>query len=530
MKVNKIKPFIYTLVILSIILITIYFIYINTHQNEQESIDIKYQKINMITNFRLGIYNFDSINPHLTQNKDIIQVDSLIFEPLLEITSDYKVSNCLAEEWSKISEKSYIIKLKENVKWQDGTNFTANDVKYTIKSIKNDKKSIYLENVINIDKVEVIDSYTIRLDLKKEISFFEYQLIFPILSQKQYENQNVNESTQIPIGTGKYKITKLEEGIIELTKNEQWHNIENEDQNIETITILIYENAGQMYDGFKSGEIDLINTNSTNYEEYIGSIGYQNKEYKGREYDYLAFNCENTVLQYIEVRQAIQKVINKESIVFDLLDDKAYVADFPLDFGSYIIKDIQLSIDSNLKEANKLLRDYGWKYKNEVWSKEIDGIIKELNFKLVVNKENEKRINVAEEIKRQLEEFGIKITIQKLSDNDYKKTLDNHKFEVILTGVYNGYSPELDEFFGEANLANYSNEEINSISREIDRISSESLQKEKYKQIIEICKKEVPYIGLYRNKSTIIYNQTVMGDITPNNYSIFYNFNKWYRQ
>lgn len=530
MKVNKIKIFLVLLVILSIIGGIIYFVYANNQEEKPEDIQVKYETVNMITDIRFGVSSFDSINPHITQNKDIIQIDSLIFEPLLEIMQDYKITACLAEECSKVSEKSYVIKLKENVTWQDGTDFTAEDVKFTIETIQENKNSIYLENVKDINKVEIVDTYTLRLELNERISFFEYQLIFPILSKKQYENQDMEKSAEIPLGTGKYKITKLENDVIELTKDEEWHEIENENSNIKTITIYIYETAGDVYNSFRQGNIDLIHTNNINYEEYIGSMGYQKKQYTGREYDYLALNCENAVLQYKEVRQAIQKVINKEKIVSSILENCAYVANFPLDYGSYLMENLELSVNSSQEEATKILKDAGWEYEYGIWSKEIDGRTRTLNFNFIVNEENEQRVKVAEEIKSQLEDFGIEITIQKLTNSNYQRVLENQEYEIILTGVYNSYSPELNSFFGENNLANYKNEEFQSLLKQVDEMSSEELQKETYKRIVEIYKEEVPYIGLYRNKVTVAYGQNVMGDITPNNYSIFYQFSDWYRQ
>ena len=187
MKKNKVKLFLCLCVLLGIIGGVIYFICTTKQEDKQGEIDVKYEKMNMITNFRLGIAKYDNMNPHITQNKDIVQIASLIFEPLLTITQDYRIENYLAKEWSKVSNKSYIIKLKENVKWQDNSDFTAEDVKFTIEEIKKSKKSIYLENVKDIQKVEVVDNYTIRLELKNEIPFWEYRLIFPIISKKQYE-------------------------------------------------------------------------------------------------------------------------------------------------------------------------------------------------------------------------------------------------------------------------------------------------------------------------------------------------------
>lgn len=530
MKIKKSKLIIFILIMLAIIGVIAYIIYANTKKDKPEDIDVKYEKVNMYTTFRLGVSNFDSINPHITQNKDIVQINSLIFEPLLEITQDYKIKNCLATEWSKVSNTAYVLKLRENVKWQDGTDFTADDVKFTIEKIKEDEKSIYLENVKNIQKVEAVDSYTIRIELLKETPFFEYQLIFPIISKKQYEGKNIAKSSEIPLGTGRYKIAKIEKDKIELTKNEEWHGIKTENPNIKTVVISLYDSMGEVYNAFRLGNIDLVNTNNVNYEKYIGSMGYQKKQYRGREYDYLSFNCDNTILKNIEVRKAIQKVIDKDKIVTTVLEGRAYVANSSLDYGSYLINDMQLSTTKNTQEASKILKEAGWQYELGLWSKEIDGKTRTLNFDLTVNEDNELRVKVAEEIKEELENFGIQIKIKKVSNNNYQSILKNHKYEIVLAGVYNAYSPDLSGFLDEENLANYKNDEVRSIMQEISNMTSEELQKERYEKLIQICQREVPYIGLYRNQVTTAYGQSVKGDVTPNNYSVFYNFNYWYRQ
>lgn len=530
MKKNKVGIVLGLCIVLGVIGLVIYFTYGVKQEDKQGNIDVKYEKTNMITNFRLGMAKYDSINPHVTQNKDMIQIASLIFEPLLTITQDYRLENCLAKEWSKVSNKSYIIKLKENVKWQDNSDFTAEDVKFTIEEIQKNKKSIYLENVKDIQKIEVVDNYTIRLELKKEIPFWEYRLIFPIISKKQYEGKDIAKSKELPIGTGKYKITRLDKEVIELTKNENWYNIEKEDSNIKTITISLYQDMGEVYNSFKLGNIDLVHTSNPKYEEYIGSMGYQKKQYPGREYDYLAFNCTNAVIQNVEVRQAIQKAIDKGKIVSSVLEEKAYIANFPLDYGHYLTKDLEWGEVFNPEEANKILKDNGWRLEYGIWYKVIEGRTRALSFTITVQEKNERRIKVAEEIKKQLETIGIQITIQKVSDSDYKKILANHQYEILLTGVYNGYGPELNGFLGEGNLANYENTQIDTLLKEVSTMSSEDLQKEAYRKIVETWRREVPYLGLYRNQAIVAYGQSVRGDVTPNNYSILYQFSQWYRQ
>ena len=68
-------------------------------------------KINKEMN--LGICNFDTINPLLTQNKDVQYVDKLVFNSLVNVNKNFEIENDLAQEISKINDKTYIIKTKE---------------------------------------------------------------------------------------------------------------------------------------------------------------------------------------------------------------------------------------------------------------------------------------------------------------------------------------------------------------------------------------------------------------------------------
>ena len=111
-----------------------------------------------------------------------------------------------------------------------------------------------------------------------------------------------------------------------------------------------------------------------------------------------------------------------------------------------------------------------------------------------------------------------------------KRRLKQKDYEIILTGVYNSYSAELTYFYGEDNLANFENEEMNNLLNEVKSIADENMLKEKYKNIINISKDEAAYIGLYRNKNTVISGPGSMRDTTPNNYTTYYNLYNWYRQ
>ena len=86
-----------------------------------------------------------------------------------------------------------------------------------------------------------------------------------------------------------FKITSYDEKIITLEKNTEYWNKE-KNSVLEKININIYQTMGEVYNDFKNGNIDAINTSQSSVSQYIGSIGFASVDFNGREYDYIAFN------------------------------------------------------------------------------------------------------------------------------------------------------------------------------------------------------------------------------------------------
>ena len=168
----------------------------------------------------LAISNFDSINPIITSNKKVQDIDRLVYEPLIGITEDYKLDYVLAKECDKTSGNTYIIKLRQAVKWSDGSKFTSDDVKFTIDKLKENSNSVYSKNVSSIQEVDIIDNYTLKIILSSEVKHFEYYLNFPILSNSYYADTDFwnTEKNKAPTTTGRYKISEVSHSTIILEK------------------------------------------------------------------------------------------------------------------------------------------------------------------------------------------------------------------------------------------------------------------------------------------------------------------------
>ena len=521
MKENKFR-ILFILVVLVIIVFAIFKICGKNTPKILEN-ELHYEREIVLTSLRLGIAEFDSINPLISKNKEVINMSPIMFEPLFTLNEQYKLQDCLAKEYSKLSNYCYIVKIKDNIKWNDNTNFTLEDVIFTINKIMQLPDSIYYNNVSNIKNIEKVDYNTLKINLNTEDPWFQFKLIFPILSNTQYKEQDFLKS--IPVGTGMFKITKDSENNIEAEKNNSWWDIETKNSKVEKIKIYKYSSVGDLYNNFKLGNIDLINTNNTNIQEYVGTIGLNIKEYQGREYIYLALNCNNRILNNKEVRQAISYSIDKDTLVSKTLNNKYNTSNFILDYGSYLYKEEKMN-NYNIKKAKELLETAGWKLNYGKWQK--DGKYIELN--LVVNSKDETRIKIAESIKEQLEDFGMKIYINKVTLNTYNSYLKNKNYDIILTGIYNSYSPDLNTLYNKNNLANYKNEEVFEILTNINNTTDENIIKEKYNRIVEILQEDIPYIGICRDKNIMVCSPNLIGEILPNNYTCYHNIDTWYRQ
>lgn len=424
-----------------LIVFAVYYIYNKEDNSPKNDVStVTEVQTSEITNIRLGLSNLDTFNPIVSKNQTVQDISKLIYEPLLTAQEDYRLENTLLAEWSKAENKVYLIKLRDGVKWHNGSDFVPEDVKYTIEQIKKlGEEYIYYSNVKNIENVEIVGNNILRIYLYEEEPFFEYNLIFPIICASFFGDDNLksSEKSNIPMGTGMYKIQAVDlKSGLELKSNPYWWNIENKKAKSDKISIKIYPSASEVYNAYKLGSIDFLNTTrNTNVEKNIGTIGYNSKEAYGREFDYLALNSERDALSNKEVRQAVMYAINKQDIINNAYGSKYVEADYPLAYGSYLYNNSGSNYEYNLDKAKQILQDNGWEYTNKYWQKKIERNNVRIRLDLLVNSSNAVRVSAANIIKTNLEEIGIGVNVISVKDRTYDNYIANKNYDIILTGV-----------------------------------------------------------------------------------------------
>lgn len=529
---NNIFGYIFILFIIVIMGFAIYRVKIqNADKNTDNGVSstANTQEVEKGKEITLAISDFDNINPIITSNKKVQDINRLIYEPLINITEDYNIEYTLAQECAKNSNNIYIIKLRQGVKWSDGSKFTSDDVKYTIDKLKENENSVYSSNVRPIKEVDIIDNYTLRIILSQDVNNFEYYLNFPILSSSYYLDNDFwnTEKNKAPITTGQYKISEVNNNTIVLEKNQNWWNIKKDTTIIEKITINLYSTVAEIYNAFKMGSIDLISTENGAYQDYIGTIGYDVAEIEGREFVFLALNTQSGILSDVNVRKAIRAALDKDRVISNSFGNMYKTANFPLNTGSYLINEQEENF-YNIEEKNNLLSSSGWELKNGLWQKIENYRTKVLSLNLVVRANDNTRCRAAEDIKEQLKEQGILVNIIYADDSSYNSYLNNINYDIMLGSIKQSIAPDLSTYFGYNNLAKYNNSEIDDIMNIAKNSTDSNELKAKYQRLYEIYNDEVPYIGVARNKIMVVKNTELVGDIKANWYNMFYNIKEWY--
>ena len=113
------------------------------------------------------------LNPFASSSAYDWQVLGIVYESLIAIDPyDLEDIPWLAKSWEietiQEEEKQRTVltfQLRDDIKWHDGTPFTANDVKATIEFMKNNRIPRYLDNVDDVKEITIPDSYTLRVTM-----------------------------------------------------------------------------------------------------------------------------------------------------------------------------------------------------------------------------------------------------------------------------------------------------------------------------------------------------------------------------
>lgn len=491
--------------------------------NENEEVKEVVVDNTYIGELLLPLIEIDTLNPILTNNKQVSDTLKLVYEPLFDFDNKNHLVSALGLDYMEKDEHTWIVTLRKDVSWHSGKVFSADDVIFTINSIKANPQSIYTTNLKNVNYAEKTDDYSVAIYLNERDMNFAYKLTFPIIPDYYFRDSlSDTEKCSRPVGTGPYKYVSSDDDTITLKFNDDWWKDVN--ARLDTIYLKKYQSYGEAIKAFKSSEIDLITTSMTSWEKKFGVIGINSYRYENEKFDTLIPNCERTILKDSSVRRAILYSINRENIIDEVFENNAIKQDILIHSNSYLADNSQ-EIEFNTDKAKQLLNNSSWKFSNNSWTKVIDGRTYTLRLNLMVNKDSSEKKEAAQKIKENLESMGIKITISEVDANTYNKNIANKNFDLAYGTIETNNEFDILELMYSKNYANYNSELINESLSQL-YLANINLG-DAFKDLQKNYKNEVPYIGLYYRTNTLLTNKAVKGNITPTISNPYFNIWSW---
>lgn len=176
--------------------------------------------------------------------------EPLIQSTLLKMTRDMEYENDLATEWEANDDfTEYTVKIRDDVKFTDGTPLTAEDVAFTYNEAKASGASLDLSSM---DNATAVDNQTIKFELNKPDSTFVDKFAYiGIVPSDSYNNETYGSN---PVGSGPFKFVQWDKGQqVILEKNTEYYG---KQPQFNKLTIL-FEMNDAAFNAAKNKEVDV---------------------------------------------------------------------------------------------------------------------------------------------------------------------------------------------------------------------------------------------------------------------------------
>src|SRR5436190_9385742 len=253
----------------------------------------------------------NNLDPRIGSDETSQRIHTLIYDYLLALDDQLRVVGGLASSWEQTDPVTYVIHLREGVKFHDGHELSADDVVYTFRSFidpafVSPRKGAYR----SLDRVEPIDRYTVRFVLKEPFGSFPINLVMPVVP-----NGAGPELRDHPIGTGPYKFVSFAvDDHVELAAFTDYFR--GKPSNDGVVLKVVPDEIMRALE-LRKGTVDMVVNDLS--PDVIKQLADEKSvtiaESPGTDYAYVGINMRDPVLKDRRVRHALGYAIDRQAIV-----------------------------------------------------------------------------------------------------------------------------------------------------------------------------------------------------------------------
>lgn len=438
---------------------------------------------------------------------------AMIIQNLFDTLVTYKPGTTelvgeLAEKWESNPEATeWTFYLRKGVKLHDGTELTAEVVKYSIERAKKlqGPPSFLLDP---IKEVQVVDKYTVKFVLEYPFAPFPSLMAFMItapVSPKAAEELG-DAFAEKPVGAGPFKLESWVKGqeVVLVANEDYWQG----KPKVSKIIIKIIKDPSSLRIALENGEVDMaFGIQPSDIPALMDNPNIKVVSIEGLVMEWLGMNVEREGLNNKLVRQAISYAINYDYILENVLKGTAIRSYGPLPpkVWGYDENIEEYAYKYDPEKAKQLLAQAG--YPNGEGLPEFELIIS--------TEERSERGEVAAVIQDNLRQIGIKVKITNLDWSTYLDRLFNRDFDMHMVDWFPDYVDPDDWFYplfySENSLEGFKNETIDQLILKARSISDQTEREAIYKQLQKMIVEEAPWVFLYVPKLYVFMQKNVEG-------------------
>lgn len=466
---------------------------------------------------RVSIGNTSNLDPHLTtsQNQAVHRLlyDALFrYELVDDKTNRYDVVGELAESWQMVDPKTFVFKLRQGVKFHDGTAFDAEVSKWNIERMINHKKSTAKTFVESIDSVKVIDPSTIHLSLRTPSANLLQNLsgmISPVsmISKAAVEKLGDDGFDAAPVGSGPMQF-------VEWLRDDQW-TVKKFDgywrtgadgqplPYLDRVIARIIVDPAVVLTEMRAGTIDIMTDAEPKDVELI-------KKLPGLVYSEDPSNSASRIVgvfpvgpfsEDVRLRRALIHAIDKESMAKTITFGTGRAHHWVYWLPGFLGYDESLPYyPYDVNKSKQLLAEAG--YPNG-----IDTVF--------ISVARPIDIRNSEILKQMWEQAGIRAQVDSIERSAYLARMKNNNTELAMWAGAGGPDPDtLTRNLGTGAVGNWSNWSDSRVDKLLEEGRSSYDPKERaeiYKRIQRIVYEEAFVTGLYYVPGNMVRQKSVQG-------------------
>ncbi|SHK80817.1 ABC transporter substrate-binding protein [Desulforamulus aeronauticus] len=447
-------------------------------------------------------------------------------------TGSTEIEPALATEWSPSADgKEWTFKLRQGVKFHDGTPFNADAVVFSVSRQlppqRTDAMPYASFTFGPVEKVEKVDDYTVKFVLSEPYAPFLANLAMalaaPIVSPAAVEKYG-DKFIENPVGTGPFKFVQWKKGeqiVLEANK-EYWDGAPKLDK---LVYKFIKENSVRASE-LRTGSIQAMNGLDPNDVKMLEDAGLSVIKNPGMNINYLGFFCNKKPFNDPKLRLAVSHAINRENLINFLYQGLAELPNSVLpSFMPGHDKSLQAP-EYNPEKAKQLLAEAGY----------ANGLkVTLLTYSNVRPYNPVGGDKLAAAIQADLRKVGIEAEIKTYPWKEYKEI---YTPEIVEAGDFMLYGwigdngdpdnflslLETKEIKSTLNAAKYSNKKVDELLVKARTAQKQEERNAAYSELQKIVQDEAPWVFLGHSKDMAAVSKNVEGfDLHPVGVIYFHN-------